>query len=128
MTKLKPGDRVDCRIKSAAIVGPYKDYDEVKTFEIVAIDAHGYYLYVPHYLSLKDTVVADRYRVKNLGINQKFVDENIIYINSSIVCKVVSTLDGMHCANCDEYFPMAEANQPDGQTLLCYSCRQNPWR
>jgi hypothetical protein len=128
MTKLHPGDRIDCRIKSAAIVSPYTEYDEIRTFEIVAEDAHGYYLYVPHYLSLTGTVKADPYRCKHLGIDQKFVDENIVYVNTSCVARVVYVMDGMHCSNCDEYFAMAGPNQPDGKTLICYACKFNRFR
>ena len=34
---------------------------------------------------------------------------------------------GCKCARCKEFIQYAEPNQPDG-TLICYSCRQNPWR
>lgn len=127
MTQLKAGDRVDCRINFATIVSPYKEYDEVRTFEIVAVDAHGYYLYVPHYVILKDSIVADKSRCRHLGIDKKFLDEHIVYINTSCVARVVYILEGMSCACCQDFYPMAEANQPNG-TLLCFSCRQNPWR
>jgi hypothetical protein len=30
--------------------------------------------------------------------------------------------DGCKCKKCKEFFPYAEANQPDG-TLVCYGCR-----
>ena len=55
MAKIKPGDRIDCRVKEAEIVSPYQAYDKIITFEIVAVDAHGYYLYVPSYISLKES-------------------------------------------------------------------------
>ena len=32
--------------------------------------------------------------------------------------------EGLSCRKCDEYYPMAEANQTDG-TLVCYACRHN---
>ncbi len=35
--------------------------------------------------------------------------------------------DGMFCRRCQIFFQYAEPNQPDG-TLLCYSCRNNPFR
>lgn len=127
MTKLKPGDRVDCRVKASTIVSPYRSYDEIKTFEIVARDSNGYYLYVPHYYVLKGTVVADQYRIKNLGIDKRFLNENIILIPENMVANVQAKLDGMACKICKEFFPFAEGNQPDG-TLICYSCRQNPYR
>lgn len=35
-------------------------------------------------------------------------------------------LDGMFCRKCKTFYKYAEANQTDG-TLLCYSCRSNPY-
>jgi hypothetical protein len=34
--------------------------------------------------------------------------------------------DGMFCRKCRSFYKYAEPNQPDG-TLLCYSCRTNPY-
>lgn len=34
--------------------------------------------------------------------------------------------DGMFCRKCQSFYQFAEPNQPDG-TLLCYSCRSNPY-
>lgn len=127
MTRLKPGDRVDCRVKSATIVSPYKNYDEIKTFEIVAADGHGYYLYVPHYYFLKGSVVADEYRSKSLGIDKRFLNENIIFIQENMIATVQEKLDGMACKICHEFYSYAEPNQKDG-TLICFSCRGNPYR
>jgi hypothetical protein len=125
MAKLKPGDRVDCRVKQAAIVSPYKDYDEIKTFEIIAADKYGYYLYVPVYLSLKGAVKADKSQCKHLGIDKRFLDENMVYIQENMICKISAVLDGMRCVKCREFYALAEANQDDG-TLICWSCRNYP--
>jgi hypothetical protein len=127
MTKLKLGDRVDCRVKSSVIVGPYKDYDEIRTFQIIAKDKQGYYLYVPAYYTLKNTLRVDARQSKQLGIDIKFLDEEFIYIQGNLVLRVHSVLDGMRCSNCEEFYQMAEPNQEDG-TLICYSCRLNPYR
>jgi hypothetical protein len=127
MAKLKPGDRVDCRVKQATIVSPYKDYDEMRTFEIVADDKYGYYLYVPSYMHIKGQVKADQYQCQHLGIHKKFLGENIVYIQGDLVCRINSILDGMNCSNCGDFFQMAGPNQPDG-TLICYACRFNPYR
>jgi hypothetical protein len=128
MAKLKPGDRVDCRVKLNAIVSPYNpDYDEVVTFEVVAKDKPGYYLYVPCYILLKGSVLADKHLVKRLKINPRFLGERVMYIQESMILKVSSVLDGLFCAKCHEFFMMSEPNQEDG-TLICWSCRQNPYR
>lgn len=127
MAKLKPGDRVDCRVKASTIVSPYKSYDEIKTFEIIAIDSHGFYLYVPHYYSIHGTSIANQYQCKALGIDKKFLDENMIYIQGNMVAAVHEKMDGMTCKTCREFYRYAASNQADG-TLICYSCRQNPYR
>lgn len=35
--------------------------------------------------------------------------------------------DGMYCKKCQNFYQYAEPNQHDG-SLLCYSCRKNPYR
>ena len=35
--------------------------------------------------------------------------------------------DGMYCKKCQNFYQYAEPNQDDG-SLLCYSCRANPYR
>lgn len=127
MVRLKPGDRIDCRVKSYTIVNSYSSYDEVRTFEIVATADQAYYLYVPHYYFLKETIVADHARCQKLGIDKKFLDENIIYIQEGMICNTPFRMDGMRCCKCSDFYSYASANQPDG-TLVCYSCRSSPYR
>lgn len=127
MPKLKVGDTISCRVKSALIVSPYKAYDEIKSFVIVATDDHGYYLFVPYYFILKDSFIIDRYKIKNLGIDQKYLDENAVYIQSNMVASVEARNEGVTCKVCKEFFPYAVANQDDG-SMMCFSCRANPYR
>lgn len=122
MPKLKAGDTVSCRVKSASIVGPYRSYDEIKSFVIVAVDANGYHLFVPHYCTLHGTITVDQRRCNTLGIDPKYIGEETIYILENIICGVESKQDGLNCKRCLEFFKYAVANQEDG-TLLCYSCR-----
>jgi len=125
MAQLKPGDRVDCRVKEATIVSPYKDFDEVITFEIVAVDKYGCYLFVPVYLNIKNTFILDKYKCKSLSVDSRFLGENAIYIRESMIFQINSILDGFRCIRCLEFFPMASPNQDDG-TLICWSCRHYP--
>jgi len=126
MANLKPGDRVDVRVRECSIVGPYMDCDEIKTLEIVAKDHLGYYLYVPSYYHIKGKVIADQYQSKKLGINKKFVGEYIVYAQESVIYKVNYILDGQTCAKCAEFCRMASPNQEDG-TMICWACRANPY-
>lgn len=127
MVQLKPGDRINCRIKQDIIVGPYQDHDEICTFEIVAADDHGYYLFVPQQRHIKGSFRLDNSQSRKIPIDRKFIGSGIIYIAESLVYQIKSKLDGMPCVKCKDFFFMAEANQPDG-TLICYSCRLNPYR
>lgn len=127
MVNLSPGDKVDVRIKSSLIISPYMDYDEIKTFEIIAKDKYGYYVYVPPYIYLKDTSTVDSYQCKELHIDPKFIGSEFIYISENVICRINSVLDGISCSRCKEFFHMAQANQPDG-TLICWSCKMNPYR
>jgi hypothetical protein len=42
--------------------------------------------------------------------------------------KAKSNFDGAQCFKCKDYFYLAEANQPDGETFVCRACKLNPWR
>lgn len=139
MVNIKPGDRVDCCVKCNNIVSPYtEDYEEIITFEIIGLSTEysyysdysehrGYYLFVPCYRIIKDSVTVSSFLAKQKGINKKFIGEETVYIQDSLISKISSVLDGCFCARCYEFYDMAEPNQPDG-SLLCWSCRQNPYR
>ena len=124
---LKRGDKVEVHLKENEIVNRYRIFDESRVFEIVATDSEGYCLYVPHYLFVKETLVVDYSRACRLDIDPKFMGENIVYVLEDFVISVKSILDGMSCKKCQDFFAYAEANQEDG-SLICFSCRSNPWR
>lgn len=127
MAKLKAGDRVECCIKENAIVNPYEsDFDGVKIFEILATDPFGYFIFVPQYFAIKNSVKLDNSTCKHLGILPKFVGENMVYIKEGLVYKINSRLDGAKCSRCGEFFNMAAANQ-ENDTFLCWSCIQYPY-
>lgn len=126
MARLKSGDKVDVRIKESTIVSPYKNYDEIKTFEIVAEDDHGYYLYVPYYYVIHGAIVVDEARCRIFGIDKRFLNEYIVFIDESTVYRIHTLMDGMHCYKCKEFYSYAEANQYDG-SLICWSCKNYPY-
>lgn len=82
---------------------------------------------MPHYYVLKDTFVADSYQCKKLGIDRKFLDENVIHIEERFIMHVHAQLDGMNCKICNEFSQYSKANQADG-TFICFTCKQNPYR
>jgi hypothetical protein len=127
MVSLKPGDRVDVRIKDNVIVKPTEKYDKIKSLEIVATDNFGYFLFVPHYIYLKGSCIADALRCKKMSINPRFVNEQVIYIFENLIVKA-EPQDGMCCDHCQDHVLMAQANQLDGKTFICWACRNNRWR
>jgi hypothetical protein len=127
MGHLKAGDRVECKVKDGAVVSVYSDYDESYTFEVVASDIEGYYLYVPDYCHLQGGSILDASRARRLNIDPRYIGDTIFYISEAQIYRVAYQLDGQKCAHCHDFFIMAEHNQEDG-TFLCYSCRDNPYR
>jgi hypothetical protein len=126
MPKLKPGDRVNCRLRASQIVKPYDgEYDDEKVFEIIAVDDQGYYLFVPPYLSVKDSEKVDFYFARDNDIEKKYIGEEVIYITPGLVSRVNSVLDGCFCVKCNNFHQYAEPNQTDG-TLICWTCRTYP--
>lgn len=126
MAKLKPGDVVSCRIKETRIVSSYSGFDTIESFQIIALDSKGYYIYVPDHIIIANTFKVDEYTAKSLGIKKQFINCQVIYISPTHVTSVKSTLDGLICVKCNEFYSMAEPNQLDG-TLICFICRNYYW-
>jgi len=124
--RLKAGDTISCMVKASAIVSPYGSYDETCSFVIVAKDSEGYYLFVPCYQNLKNSVVADRYFCKKMLIDKRYLNENVVYISEKMIASIIKRDEGLNCANCREFVKWAEPNQEDG-TFVCYGCRLNPY-
>lgn len=123
MVVLKPGDRVIIKLKEAKVVDPYStEFDETKVLEIVATVNNGYYLYVPHYTFVHNTIVADRFYCKDYKISARYLGDDILHIPEGKVYKVFSILSGMTCSSCGEFYDFAAPNQPD-ETLICWACR-----
>lgn len=127
MGDLKSGDCVVCHLHDGVIVAPSDPYQTMDEFVIVSTDSYGYYLYVPSYIHLNGSSLADSARCQKLSIERRFIDEQIVYITAGLVCKEVKR-DGARCARCTDFVLMAEANQSDGKTFICQSCRTNKYR
>jgi hypothetical protein len=74
------------------------------------------------YFSFKDKVKL-RYLVGRYVGFVKFDCLNKIELKTNI-----HKVDGCNCKTCRQYIHMAEPNQPDNLTFICYSCTQNPIR
>jgi hypothetical protein len=126
MVRLIPGDKIDCRLKNGCLVRADKEYDEIKTFEIIAVTEYGYYVFVPQYIYLSGTTTIDEYRCKKMTIDRRFLGEEMVHVHENMVCRIVSQLDGMTCSSCKSFCMYAAANQDNGM-FICFGCRQNPY-
>jgi len=127
MSILKPGDRVVCKIKNSSIISTYaSDFDFKKTFEIVALDKVGYHVYIPHYIMLNNTLTVDCSKITRLGINKKFLDEEIAYITNENIASIEYVMDGAFCSRCNEFLSQASPDK-DGN-MTCYACKNNRFR
>lgn len=121
MTRPKPGDSVVCRVKDSAIVSAYLSYDEEITFQIIARDINGYYIYVPGYYNIKGMKTITAATAEALEMRNKYVGEKAMFIDSNQIVKTL-ILDGYSCHLCNEFYAMSEPNQSDG-TMICWNCR-----
>ena len=124
----KIGDIVVCKITDNEIVEHYKqNFHSKEKFEIIGIDDNQYILYVPIDLRLKGSFeISDRY-CQNAKIQKKFTGSKIIKVSDVHIHSLYRKSDGMICNKCNEFFPMANANQSDG-TMICWQCSKYPYR
>lgn len=126
MGKLKPGDRVLCKIKSGQVINAYADdWDDKAVFEIVSVDNRGYYIYIPHYMFIKGGLKVNEHNQKTHHIDKRFIGEIILYITENSIVNVESCADGLTCDKCKEFYPMA---QTDKKVFICWVCRNYPYR
>lgn len=124
--RLKPGDRINCKVRESKIVNPYdSDFDDERTFDIISIDDGGYYLFVPVYFNIKDSQKIDHYDARDMGLDAKFIGEEYIYITPNMIFKVHTILDGLFCAKCKNFKEYAIQNQTDG-SFVCWYCTKYP--
>lgn len=128
MVKLNPGDQVLCRLKEDAIVSPYSsEFDSVKSFDIIAVDNFGYYLFIPPYTFMKGSIQADSVFLKQKNLNKKYLGDQILYIGEGYVYKIKSQIDGCTCLKCKDFYHQAAPNQDNG-SFICWTCRNDKYR
>jgi len=126
MTKLKPGDKISLKINGSKVVSPNSEYTEIRTFDIIGVDYDKYYLFVPDYMVISETIKIDRFNFKNYKIDPKFIGENALYIPENRIFKIISSLDGMFCDYCKDFYNYSVPNE--GDKFVCWSCKNHPYR
>lgn len=128
------GDHVVCKLREGSIVARHERSEGKITLTIagrIMLDENTweYVAYVPEYEAsgIKSTFKIRPELAKRYGMHTKYVGEFGITLRKNNIIRISRRQDGMSCSNCDEFYDKAEANQEDG-SLVCWSCRQNPYR
>jgi hypothetical protein len=128
------GDHVVCKIREGVILARHERCPDLITLTIVGRilleqDTWEYVAYVPEYeaLGVKSAFKIKPDLAKRYGMHPKYIGEFGISLRKNNIVRISHRPDGMCCINCEEFYDKAEPNQEDG-TLVCYSCRQNPYR
>jgi len=123
VASLSPGDQVVCIIKAGVVLQATEvDYDLKQIFDIASQYENGYMIYVPVSLFLKDAIPVVAGNLAKFKIDKKFLGSSIYYITEYKIVYVYRKIDGICCSDCNEFYSMAVANQPNG-TLICWNCR-----
>lgn len=129
--KLGVNDKVYCKIKGNSIVAAAdSDFDTQLSFEVIGFDGKRYLLKMPAYYNIKNSWIIKEEHIDKFDCGAEYLDKRTVAIHVDKVARIqaaCSPVDGLYCTCCKQFFPMAEPNQSDG-SLVCYSCRQNPYR
>lgn len=124
----KIADEVIVKIRNSHIVDRYAtNFDKLQTLEIVALFESGYFVYIPQDEFVKDSVKIELYNHKRFNVPTRYIDSYVCFINDDRIVRLYHRRIGMKCRHCNEFYQYAESNQANG-TLLCWSCKQNPYR
>jgi hypothetical protein len=110
--------------------GNVTDKDGVrKTFrlDVIAKTAQGYVVYVPKHILIPHARKLTKTMKKKFGADERYIGCYIVAVGFDSISNIIVRTDGTHCAHCSKFYQYAVANQSDG-TLICYSCRENPYR
>lgn len=147
--EVNPGDKAEIYMEQDGSIGHVSDEGYRKrSFTIIAVilDSkttrycvcyENEHLYNSAYLRAKASLASLEENARGNSFYHFKVIKNYLsydgkfarWLDRTKICNIVkSGPDGCPCKVCKEFYDMAVPNQPDGQTLICWSCRQNPMR
>lgn len=127
MASCSPGDQVICYLKDGHIVSVYdNEWQDKSIFDIVSLYEEGYMLYVSEDIRLIDAILLTKTNYTKFNADKKFIGSYIYYITDHKIVSIYSKLDGICCIKCETFCRMAEPNQPDGRSFICWNCVKYP--
>jgi hypothetical protein len=95
--------------------------------DIISKTNVGWVMYVPNYITVPHAEKITEALSRKYGIDKKYHGGRMVVVGIDSVLDVIIRTDGTVCVGCKKFYPYAEPNQDDN-TLICYSCRDNPYR
>lgn len=124
------GEKIFCKIHESTIVCSTSEaYEAQLIFEIIGIgeNTSKYLILIPTYYNIRGCWRIKEEHLEKFNINPNWLDHRALVVSEERVCHAANKGDGMSCARCKEFCPMAESNQTNG-SFICFSCRNNPYR
>ena len=123
------GDRILARRKGKQIISKNDDdFDELIRVTIIGKSDDHYLGHLAGPYDIKTAWLAGEDDLAIYGFDEKYLMHVVIFLNEDKIDGFqTDSDDGMNCSCCDEFNIYAGPNQPDG-TMICWSCRQNPFR
>jgi len=121
------GDTLIIMVDGFGNVTDKTDVHKSFRLDVIAKTERGYIVYVPKHMHIPHAKKLSKSMKKRFGINEHYIDCHIVVVGLDSISDIIVRTDGTHCDRCSKFCPYAEANEPDG-TLICYSCRENPYR
>lgn len=104
---------------------PNYQHFPVKEFEIIGLTVNNYYILATPGSISQDTLRLDQNDINKWKIHSKHLGSNVVFVLEAAVGgrRLYDPYrDALACTLCEEIYPYAVANRPDG-TLICWSCR-----
>lgn len=120
-------DEIVCKILYDEIVlSESLVYEHFQNFNIIGRRNEQYIIYIPNDLFVKGSILVDERDILHHNVSRKFIGSYIHYIFEYNIVRIHKKSDGTCCKKCNEFYAMAEPNQPDG-TMICWNCSHYPF-
>lgn len=106
------------------------EFDELLSFDIVCSWANDYLILIPRDLSVRKSFKLTRKDCLDFGLEQKFIDTEVLAITGEQIVRLKYRLTGFCCLSCHTYAAHSEPNRvgEDGKAaFICWNCRNYPF-
>ena len=121
------GDTLVVAVDKFGNVVDREDMHKTYRLDIISKTNVSWITYVPNYITVPHAEKLTEALARKFAVNKKYLGGRMVAIGIDSIIDVIIHTDGTICISCKKFYPYAEPNQED-KTLICYSCRDNPYR